>query len=114
MLWDDLKMLNIMKFVNGIAALVLALFSTFMGLFYLGSKEQHDQAVTQHLWQTLALRIAFASSVGLVGAAVCWGVNVSLLKSHLVKSTELHGVARLLIASVLLGTLVGSSLFCFL
>ena len=103
-----------MKIVNGVIALVLALFSAFIGLFSLDSQEQHDQAITQYLWQTLVLRITFASIIGLICAGAWWGVNFTLFKSRLIKTMNLLSIARLLIASVLLGSFVGGSLYCFL
>jgi hypothetical protein len=103
-----------MKIVNSVIALVLVLFSALIGLFSLGSQEQHDQAIIQHLRQTLALRITFASIVGLICAGAWWGVNFALFKSRLVKTMNLLSIARLLVASVLLGSLVGGSLYCFL
>jgi hypothetical protein len=103
-----------MKIVNGVIAVVLALFSAFIGLFFLGSQEQHDQAITQYLWQTLALRITFASAIGLICAGAWWSVNFTLFKSRIIKTMNLLSIARLLIASVLLGSFVGGSLYCFL
>jgi len=100
--------------MNSIVALLLALLTTVLGLFFIGTKEDHDQMITQHLGQTLVLRMAFTSSIGLVGAGLWWGVNAALLKGGLVRHVNLRRTAWLLVGGILAGSLAGALLFCFL
>ena len=101
-----------MRIVNSVATLPLALATIAVGLFFMGSKEQHDQMIIQHSWGTLGLRFAFASAVGLVGAGFWWGVNYGLLKSGLVQYINLRETALLVVVGVLSGSLVGALIFC--
>ncbi|TVT43642.1 hypothetical protein FNT36_06040 [Hymenobacter setariae] len=59
-----------MKWVSYIIALLLALVTAGVGLFFIGAQEQHEELLTYHLWSTLILRFLFASSLGLVGAGL--------------------------------------------
>jgi len=101
-----------MKFVNAFFALLLAVAAAFLGILFLGFQEQHAEMLEQHFWGTLLLRFIFASVVGLMGAALWWGVNWGLLKSGLVPNINLRKTALLVVAGVLSGALAGALFFC--
>ena len=102
----------LMRIFNVLAAIILAIMAAFLGLFYLGSEEQHAEAMAQHFWGMLGLRFIFASAGGLVGAALWWGVNWGLLKSGLVPNIKLRKTALLAVVGVMSGSLVGALIFC--
>jgi hypothetical protein len=101
-----------MRVINTIVALLLTAATALLSLFYLGSQEQHDEAMAQHFWQQLSLRIIFYSVVGQVGAAFWWGVNWLLQKIGFVKGVNLRRTAYLLVASVIIGSVIGALAFC--
>ncbi|MGI4867663.1 MAG: hypothetical protein ACRYFZ_27340 [Janthinobacterium lividum] len=91
---------------------MLAGATALLAQFYLGTQEQHDQAMAQHFWQELNLRFAFCNVIGLGGAGLWWGLNYGLLKSGFVQNINLRKMALLLIGGVVSGSLVGALLFC--
>ena len=101
-----------MKLVNAFFALLLAVAAAFFGILSLGSQEQHAEMLEQHFWGTLVLRFVFASVVGLIVAALLWGVNWALLKSGFVKGINLRRTALLFVVGVMSGALVGALFFC--
>lgn len=101
-----------MRVVNTIAALLLAAATALLSLFYLGSQEQHYEAMAQNFWGELSLRFFFNGIVGLVGAGLWWSVNYGLVKSGLVQRVNLRQTALLIMAGAVSGALVGSLLFC--
>jgi hypothetical protein len=101
-----------MRIINTIAALLLAAATTLLSLFYLGSQEQHDEAMAQHFWGELSLRFVFYSIIGLVGAGLWWGANYGLVKSGLVQHVNLRQTALLLTIGAVSGALAGALLFC--
>ena len=102
----------LMRIANIVAVILLAVATALLGLFYIGTKEQHAELLKQHFWGTLGLRFVFVSVVGLFGAALWWGVNWGLLKSGLVQDINLRKTALLIVAGVLSGSLVGALIFC--
>jgi hypothetical protein len=102
----------LMRIVTMLAIVLLASATALLGLFYLGTEEQHAELLAQHFWGTLGLRFVFVGAVGLVGAALWWGVNWALLKSGLVPNINLRKTALLAIAGVMSGSLVGALIFC--
>jgi hypothetical protein len=101
-----------MRIVNIFVALLLAMAIALLAQFYLGSQEQHDEAMVQHFWGELNLHFVFYSAVGLVGAGLWWSVNYGLVKSGLVQHVNLRQTALLLMAGAIGGALVGALLFC--
>lgn len=102
----------LMRIANIVAVILLAMATALLGLFYIGSEEQHAELLEQYFWGTLVLRFVFVSAVGLVGAALWWGVNWVLLKSGLVQRINLRKTALLLIAGAIGGALAGALFFC--
>lgn len=104
----------LMRMTNGIASLALAVATALLAQFYLGSKENHDQAMAQHFWEELNLRFILCSIVGLVGAALWLGVNWLLRKAKFVEEIKLRQTACLLVAGAVSGSLIGAIVFCLL
>jgi hypothetical protein len=100
------------RIVNTIVALLLATVTALLAQFYLGSQEQHDEAMARHFWGELNLRFVFYSVVGLVGAGLWWSVNYGLLKSGLVQHINLRQTVLLLTVGVMGGALIGALVFC--
>lgn len=104
-----------MNAVNITIAIVLALATTVLAaFFFLGTHEQKAQLLQQALWTGFGWRFYGFAVLGLIGAAIWWTVNLILLMTQLVKSIKLVRTALILAAGPLIGSFIGTLIFCFL
>ena len=101
-----------MRLLNGLICVLLAGFTAFLGIFSLGIKEQLDQLLAEHFWKTLAERFFIVTWLGLVVAVGWWLLNALLVRIQLVYSVNLRKTALWLGASVAIGALAGTLVFC--
>lgn len=102
----------LMKLLNGAFALLLALATAALGMFFLCSQDEHRQLLAQHFWPTLGLGLLFAGSAGLLAAGVWWGINWLLRKAGWLPDIDLRRTAWLLAVGVATGSVAGAALFC--
>jgi uncharacterized membrane protein YqjE len=103
-----------MNSLNRFVAIVLGLATAGMAaFFFLGSQEQHALLLQQGLWSSFAWRFYGFGVLGLIGAAGWWLVNALLLKTGIIKGIKLGRAAILLASGPVLGSLLGTLLFCF-
>ena len=103
-----------MTSINYIVAVMLALGTGTLSLFYLGSFEEHALLIQEHLASTFVLRFCGFTILGFVGTGIWWAVNVALLKLGLIQGIELSKTAAVLAAGPVCGSFVGTTVFCLL
>lgn len=101
-----------MKYFHILVAMTLALLSFLVGIFWMGTPEEHQQQVQQYFWGTLGLRFLAGLLVGLGGWGGWWLLNLALAKVGLVQRPRLSQKMVRLVAGPALGALAGALLFC--
>lgn len=103
-----------MNAVNYIVAVALGLMTAFMAaFFFLGSQEQHALLLQQSLWYGFAWRFYGFGALGLIAGAGWWIVNVVLLKTGMIQGVRLGRAAIVLASGPVLGSSLGTLVFCF-
>ena len=103
-----------MNSVNYIVAIALFLVTMLLAaFFFLGSQELHALLLQQKLWHSIAWRFYGFGVLGLMGAAGWWLVNLVMLKTGIARDIRLGRAAIILASAPVLGSLLGTLLFCF-